>query len=83
MTHALKTWPEYYKAVSDGIKPFEIRKNDRDFRVGEILLLQEWNPETKEYTRNEFEVIITYILQGGQFGIEKDFVVMGVKEKEY
>lgn len=35
--HNLKILPEYYIAVSDGSKTFEIRKNDRDFHLGDIL----------------------------------------------
>lgn len=50
MRHNLKTWPEYFQAVIDGKKTFEIRKNDRDFKVGNELLLQEYDPEQETYT---------------------------------
>jgi len=43
MTHALKTWPEYFQAVAERGKTFEVRKADRPFKVGETLLLQEWD----------------------------------------
>jgi hypothetical protein len=82
MTHALKTWPEFFHQVERGVKTFEIRKYDRPFCMGETLLLQEWEPEKKEYTGKEIKREITYILHGGQFGIEKDFCVMGIKEIE-
>ena len=49
-THTLKTWPEYFSAVVLGHKRFEIRKNDRDFSVGDTLILEEYNPETGEYS---------------------------------
>lgn len=77
MTHALKTWPQYFQ---DRGKSFEVRKYDRPFKVGETLLLQEWDNETKQYTGDELKVQITYILHGGQFGIEEGYVVMGIKE---
>lgn len=44
MRHELKTWPEYYGPISTGEKPFEIRVNDRDFEVGDILVLREFKP---------------------------------------
>ena len=78
MTHALKTQPQFFSAISSGEKTFEVRKSDRPFQVGETLLLQEWDGR---YTGNEYPVIITYILKGGNFGIDKDYVVMGIKEK--
>ena len=82
MTHALKTWPEYFQAVSERGKSFEVRKFDRPFKVGEKLLLQEWDNIKGSYTGDEIEVVITYILQGGQFGIEPGYVVMGIKLKD-
>jgi hypothetical protein len=42
--HELKTWPEYFKAIKKGEKTFELRKNDRDFEKGDILVLREFIP---------------------------------------
>jgi hypothetical protein len=42
--HELKTWPKYFKAVQKGEKTFELRKNDRDFKKGDILILREFVP---------------------------------------
>ncbi|NEZ54976.1 DUF3850 domain-containing protein [Adonisia turfae] len=43
-THNLKSWPHHFWPVVRGEKPFEIRKNDRDFKVGDYLALQEYDP---------------------------------------
>lgn len=84
MTHALKTWTEYYKAVESGEKTFEIRKFDRQFKVGETLLLQEWDNQKQEYTGKETSRRITYILSNGEsFGLATGFCIMGIKEIEY
>lgn len=79
MTHALKTWPEYFEQVFQGNKTFELRKNDREFKVGDTLALQEWDNYFGAYTGRCIDVDVTYILSGGNFGIEKGYVVMGIK----
>ena len=38
MRHELKINPQYYEDVKIGLKPFEIRKNDREFKLGDILV---------------------------------------------
>lgn len=79
-THYLKTWKEYYQQVVAGIKEFEVRKNDRDFREGDIVCLQEFDNETGLYTGAIFKTTISYILKGGQFGIEEGYVVFGFRK---
>jgi len=79
MTHALKTIQPYYAEVISGLKTFEVRKADRPFKVGDTLLLQEYLSEGG-YTGLEEKFEIIYILSGGQFGIEKDYCVLGIKE---
>jgi ASC-1-like (ASCH) protein len=63
-THELKIWPEYFEAVVDGRKTFELRKADRDFKIGDIILLKEYIPdyENPHYTGRKIRVKITYIL---------------------
>jgi len=79
--HALKTWPVYFETVVDGRKTFEIRKNDRDFHVGDTLVLQEWDPEKKSYTGRRVEVEVTYLTSVDDFGhLKPGVVVMGIKK---
>jgi len=47
--HGLKTWPEYFDGLWAGLKRAELRTLDRDFRVGDTLLLGEYVPE-RSYT---------------------------------
>jgi hypothetical protein len=61
VVHTLKTWPEYFAAVRDGSKRFEIRRNDRDFAIGDCLILQEFDPTTETYTREMECVRVTYL----------------------
>jgi len=59
--HKLKTWPSYFYAVARGEKTFEIRKNDRDFKVGDVLILQCYDPDKGTYTGHEVVKKVTYI----------------------
>ena len=58
--HILKTWPVFFWDVSTGAKTFEIRKNDRGFQVGDELILQEYDPISKQYSGEELRVSVTY-----------------------
>ena len=42
MIHRLKIKPEYFQAVINGTKPFEIRYNDRNFQKGDRVILEEY-----------------------------------------
>ncbi len=42
--HTLKTWPEPWRAVREGRKTFEVRIDDRGYMVGDVLLLQLFDP---------------------------------------
>lgn len=76
--HELKCWPELFEPLSEGIKTFEVRKDDRGYEVGDALILKEWDPEKKEYTGDGVLARVNYILPGGQFGVEEGFVIMAV-----
>jgi len=63
-THELKIWPEYFRAVADGRKTFEVRRDDRGFAVGDVLKLREWEPVGNRYTGRRVIVEVTYKLAG-------------------
>jgi hypothetical protein len=79
MTHKLKTWTEFYRRIVSREKKFELRKNDRDYQVGDILILQEYFPNLEKYSGEETAVRVVYILHGPAFGIEKDYCVMSIQ----
>ena len=68
MHHELKTLPEYFQAVQDGRKTFEIRRNDRGFRAGDTVLLREHvrTPDAAGYTGRECRFEIGYVTDFGQ-----------------
>lgn len=77
--HHLKTRVVFFEAILSGAKNFEIRYNDRDFKVGDGLILQEWddrNPmEEGRYTSREAQRTITYMTD---FQQRPGYVVMGI-----
>jgi hypothetical protein len=82
--HILKTWPEYYKAIVNPNplhrKHLEIRKNDRKFKVGDILLLQEYSVE-HGYSGREAKRIVTHILKDSPW-VPNGYVAMSIVEIE-
>lgn len=59
--HNLKILPQYFEAVINGCKNFEIRKNDRFFKLNDILFLKEYNPIEKKYTGCTAKCKVIYI----------------------
>ena len=79
--HELKILPEYYDAVRCGNKRFEIRKNDRDYQVGDKLILKEWY--RGKFTGRQVERWVSYIYHGdGTYGLPEGFCVMALKRSE-
>lgn len=76
--HELKTWSEYFNPIAKGVKNFEVRKNDRNFKENDEILLKEYNTYTSEYTGRILHRKIEYILHGGRFGIEEGYCVLGL-----
>lgn len=73
--HKLKINPEYFKAVCSGEKSFEIRENDRNFQVDDLLLLCEYLPDKKEFTGRIVERKVTYMTDYAQ---RENYVVMAI-----
>lgn len=75
--HELKTLPEYYDAVAKGVKTYELRFDDRDYAVGDLLLLREW--ENGQYSGRRLMVKITHILKGFE-GLKDGWAILSVKK---
>lgn len=77
MQHDLKILPKYFKAVKAGEKKFELRKNDRDYKVGDEIHLEEWEP-IGEYTGMDIVKEITYVLKNcEEFGLKNGYCIIG------
>ena len=76
--HRLKCWPECFRATRLGLKPFDVRRHDREFRVADVVELREWDPVIGAPTGETLHRVITYILPGGSWGVNADFCVLGL-----
>ena len=75
--HSLKILPSYFDLVVLRIKNFELRKDDRKYNIGDILVLKEYDGEnyTGSFTKRE----IKYILRNcPEFGLKKGYVILGI-----
>lgn len=81
MIHDLKIQSKFYEKVLSGEKTFEIRFNDRNYSVGDILILNEILDQ--KYTGNKVTVKVVYMLNHEDFpqGIPVGYVVMGIKRE--
>ncbi len=78
MTHELKILPKYFDAVAAREKTFEIRKNDRNYKPGDTLVLKEWS--RGKYTGREITRYVNYIYYGdGTYGIQEGTCIMNLK----
>ena len=76
MIHELKLQQPFFDDVFYNKKEFEVRKNDRNFKVGDRLKLVEFPSDKPRFVLK----VVKYILGGGQYGIENGYVVLGLKE---
>lgn len=88
--HELKILPQYFNAIKEEKKNFELRKDDRDFQVGDVLMLKEFNLQEKYETIEGAETYfsgnkilrqITYIFKDEteSMGLSKDYAILGIK----
>ena len=75
--HRLKLAKMFFNAVDTGKKSFELRKNDRNYQIGDILELHEMSDGEETGRVTEKQVI--YILEGFK-GLEEGYCILGLEE---
>lgn len=83
-----KMWIESYELVSTGQKTYDLRLADWNINTGDIIVFQEWNPETKKYTGRSMEKRVGYVgkTKGWEVWFREDiekygFQVISLKDK--
>jgi ASC-1-like (ASCH) protein len=77
--HNIKIWPKYLEEILLGLKKVEIRQNDRNYKEGDLLILNGWCPLKKKYTGICTERKIDYIISGVP-GLEPDYVILQISK---
>lgn len=78
MRHEIKILPEYFEDKIEGIKDWEIRFNDRDYQVGDILIEQEWSEDTS-WTGRCMEEEIKAVYKNLPF-VKEGYVVLSTRQ---
>ena len=74
--HQIRLAKPYFDDVANGIKTFELRKNDRGYKKGDILEMMEF--ADGKNTGRMVKVLVTYILED-YTGIEDGYCIMATK----
>lgn len=83
--HRVKSWPWFFEPMVNRVKKHDMRTTDRDYKVGDVLLLQEFDPRTGHYTGREHSMTITYITSRdtpcalSSNGLAQDHVILSVE----
>ena len=89
--HKLKIKNKYYQDIYYGDKTFELRKDDRNYQVGDLIefTIIDSVPETDEKNDKSVSIgvtanclyKITYILKDvPEYGLDKDYCIFGIEK---
>lgn len=77
--HLLRITSEIFTNIYLEKMRFLPHDGTREFREGDELILQEFIPQKKQFTGRLFSVTVTFILEGGTYGILPGYVNMSVE----
>lgn len=80
--HNVKSWPGPFQQVWDGVKPFEVRAFDRDYKTGDIIRLFEFNQDTKSFSGRYCRCEIGHIEKPGTWGLPANIGVFAIRVYE-
>lgn len=88
-THHLKAWRETFEPILSGDRTFDLRLDDRAFKVGHLIEFQEWDPIAKRYTGRKITKTIAYMLYGlseiiardPRWGLKQHYVILSLTKE--
>ena len=85
MLHKVKCINPFFEDVLAGRKTFEVRRNDRKYKVGDLILLWEYNPDREMFLDRHCLVEVIYVYKEERYrriGLRRGYVVLGIKNFE-
>ena len=84
--HRLKCWPQFFDTILAGEKRHDLRRcTDRAFEVGQVLELQEFDPQSERFTGRVQLVEVTYITSAelpcalSKGALHPDFCILSIR----
>jgi len=86
MVHTMKSWPWFFEPMMAGLKMHDMRTTERDFKIGDTVILKEFDPRVGVYTGRTLQMAITYITSRdtpcalSSNGLAQDHVILSLKK---
>lgn len=77
--HTIKIYPQWFDRIANGTKRVEIRRADRDYQIGDQLVMREIESTMlcDRYTEREVTVDVTHVLYSVP-GLSTDYVALSI-----
>ena len=84
MEHHLHSYPQYFEATVQGQKTHELRADidGSPFSVGDVLVLEEYDPQKALYTGRKCKVVVTYISPKPKPWLKEGYTLMSTHLKK-
>lgn len=83
--HVVKSWSHFFDAIVAGNKLHDLRKNDRNYEVDDVITLCRYDIKLGEYTGEKYSVRISYITSNkypcaySSAVLPHDYVILSLK----
>ena len=81
-THPLKIIKEYFDLQLKGKKNWEIRKNDRDFKEGDFIMMSLVDGNG-ELTSSYIHLKIDYVYKGNEYGLKEGYCILSTSRVQH
>ena len=76
--HKLKILPQYAELHLMNKKNWELRKNDRNFKIGDKIDFQIIDRPNSFLGKGFYRRDIDYVFEGGEYGLEKGYCILSI-----